>query len=267
MLRVEEAALATKTRPPLGAEETRTVLRRAAELDREHAPAPRGGVADEPRLDAGDLERIAAESGLSRESLRRAVDELSGGVLERGRARPEGETRPVEAVVQQTFADPADAVERRLSAALGQSGLEPVRRGPHATRWEPAAGLHHALGRAVNWRGSSAWIGSAVESSVYDVPGGRSCVELRADAKDLRLPVATATALLLAFPAGIALLVTLAIGLSAGFTTQHAFACLAIVAAWIALSALVSAGVGRRRVRKLRRSLERLLAQLGAAQV
>jgi hypothetical protein len=39
------------------------------------------------------------------------------------------------------------------------------------------------------------------------------------------------------------------------------------VAAWIALSALVSAGVGRRRVRKLRRSLERLLAQLGAAQV
>ena len=73
--------MATKTRPPLGAEETRIVLRRAAELDREHAPPLRATIADEPRLDAGDLERIAAESGLSRESLRRAVDELTGGVL------------------------------------------------------------------------------------------------------------------------------------------------------------------------------------------
>jgi hypothetical protein len=265
MLPGQEAALATKTRPPLGAEETRIVLRRAAELDREHAPPPRSTVGDEPRLDAGDLERIAAESGLSRESLRRAVDELSGGVLEPRRAQTEDDTRPAEAVVQRTFAEPAEVIEQRLSAALSQSGLEAARRGPHATRWEPAAGLHHALGRAVNWRGSSAWIGSAVESSVYAVPGDRSCVELRADAKDLRLPVATAAALLLAFPAGIALLVTLAIGLSAGFTAQHAFACLVIVAAWIALSALVSAGVGRRRVRKLRRSLERLLAQLGGA--
>ncbi|HEY6909796.1 MAG TPA: hypothetical protein VI356_10525 [Myxococcales bacterium] len=253
--------MATKTRPPLGAEETRAVLRRAAELDREHAP-PRTSIAEEPRLDAGELERIAAESGLSPESLRRAVDELSGGAL----APTDDDTRPAEAVVQQTFADPADVVERRLSAALGRSGLAPVRRGPHATRWEPAAGLHHTLGRAVNWRGSSAWIGSAVESSVYAIPGGRSCAELRADAKDLRLPVATAAALLLAFPAGIALLVTLAIGLSAGFAAQHAFAGLAIVAAWIALSALASVAVGRRRVRKLRLSLERLLAQLGAAQ-
>lgn len=257
----------TKTRPPLGAEETRVVLRRAAELDREHAPPPRSTMGDEPRLDAGDLERIAAESGLSRESLRRAVDELSGGVLEHGGDRPEAEARPAESVLRQTFAEPADLVERRLSAALSQSGLEAVRRGPHATRWEPAAGLHHALGRAVNWRGSSAWIGSAVESSVYAVPGGRSCAELRADAKDLRLPVATAAALLLAFPAGIALLVTLAIGLSSGFTAQHAVACLLIVAAWVALSALFSLGISRRRVRKLRRSLERLLAQLGAAQV
>jgi hypothetical protein len=256
--------LATKTRTPLGAEETRVVLRRAAELDREHTRAPLPAVADEPRLDAADLERIALESGLSPESLQRAIDELHGGALERQERKQglEASGRTARAVAQQTFAEPAAVIEQRLSARLEASGLEPVRRGPHATRWEPAAGLHHALGRAVDWRGSSAWIGSAVESSVYAVPGERSRAELRGDAKDLRLPIATIAALLLAFPAGIALLVALAVGLRAGFGPQHAVACLVIVAAWLLLSALISRGVARRRVRKLQRSLERLLAQL-----
>jgi hypothetical protein len=166
-------------------------------------------------------------------------------------------------VAQQTFAEPAAVIEQRLSAVLEENGLEPVRRAPHATRWEPAAGLRHALGRALDFRGTSAWIGSAVESSVYAVPGERSSAQLRGDAKDLRLPIATMTAVLLAFPAGIALLVALAIGLSNGFAPQHALACLVIVACWIALSALISRGVARRRMRKLRRSQERMLAQLG----
>jgi hypothetical protein len=213
-------------------------------------------------LDAAELERIAAESGLSAESLRRAIDELRRGALDREEsvgAKPGGD----EAVARQTFADPPPTIERRLAALLQESGLEPVRRGPHATRWEPAPGLHRALGRAVDWRGSSAWIGSAVESSVYAVPGERSSAVLRGNVKDLRLPIATLTALLLAFPAGIALLVTLAIGLSSGFAPQHVLACLLIVAGWVVLSALIARGVARRRVRKLRRSLERMLAQLG----
>lgn len=255
--------MATKTRTPLGAEETRVVLRRAAELDREHTRAPLPAVTDEPRLDAADLERIALESGLSPESLQRAIDELHGGALEERPQGLEASGRTAQAVAQQTFAEPAAVIEQRLSARLEASGLEPVRRGPHATRWEPAAGLHHALGRAVDWRGSSAWIGSAVESSVYAVPGDRSRAELRGDAKDLRLPIATIAALLLAFPAGIALLVALAVGLRAGFGPQHLVACLVIVALWVLLSALISRGVARRRVRKLQRSLERLLAQLG----
>lgn len=261
-----EVVLTTKTRTPLGAEQTRIVLRRAAELDREHAPAPLPVAAEEPRLDAADLERIAAESGLSRESLRRAIDELGGGVLDGGEEashRLEAGPRAAQAVAQRTFAEPAAVIEQRLSAALEESGLEPVRRAPHATRWEPAAGLRHALGRAVDWRGTSAWIGSAVESSVYAVPGERSSAELRGNTKDLRLPIATIAALVLAVPAGIALLVALAIGLSAGFAPRHALACLVIVASWVMLSALISRGVARRRVRKLRRSLERLLAQLG----
>jgi hypothetical protein len=254
--------LATRTRNPLGPEETQAVIRRAAELDREHTPAPRPVLGEEPRLDPADLERIAAESGLSPESLRRAIDELHGGALQSGE-QPADATRPAEAVAQETFAEPPAVIERRLSAILQESGLEPVRRGPHATRWEPAPGLHRALGRAVDWRGSSAWIGSSIESSVYAVPGDRSRAELRGDAKDLRLPIATIFALLLAFPAGIALLVTLAIGLSAGFGPQHGVAMAVIVAAWILLTALISRGVARRRARKLRRSLERLLAQLG----
>jgi hypothetical protein len=237
------------------------VIRRAAELDREHTPS-RPVLGEEPRLDPADLERIAAESGLSPESLRRAIDELHGGALESGERSAET-IRPAEATARQTFAEPAAVIERRLSAVLQESGLEPVRRGPHATEWEPAPGLHRALGRAVDWRGSSAWIGSSIQSSVYAVPGDRSRAELRGDAKDLRLPIATVFALLLAFPAGIALLVTLAIGLSAGFGPQHAIACALIVAAWLLLTALISRGVARRRLRKLRRSLERMLAQVG----
>lgn len=258
--------MATRTRNPLGADETRAVIRRAAELDREHAAVSQPVLGDEQRLDPADLERIAAESGLSPESLRRAIDELRGGALEPGEKRPRGpeaSRRTAEAIAQQTFAEPPAVIERRLSAVLQEHGLEPVRRGPHATQWEPAPGLHRALGRAVDWRGSSAWIGSSIESSVYAVPGDRSRVELRGDAKDLRLPITTIAALLLAFPAGIALLVTLAIGLSAGFASQHAMACLVIVAAWVLLTALISRGISRRRLRKLRRSLERLLAQLG----
>ena len=256
--------MATNTRIPLGSEETRTVLRRAAELDREHAPASLPTLSAEPRLDDADLERIAAESGLSREALRRAIDELRGGALEPGEGPArEAAPGPDQAMARQTFAEPAPVIDRRLSAVLQSSGLEAVRRGPHATRWEPASGLHRAVGRAIDWRGSSAFIGAAVESSVYAVPGERSCAELRGDVKDLRLPVAAITAIALAFPAGIALLVALAIGLSAGFSLQHAVACLAIVAAWLLLSALISRGVSRRRARKLRRSLERLLAQVG----
>ena len=256
--------MATKTRAPLGAEETRAVLQRAAELDREHAPPP-AAVGEEPRLDAADLERIAAESGLSREALRRALDELRGGALGSGEKPPEEPeaARTGQAVVRQTFAEPAAVVEQRLSRILEESGLEPVQRGPHATRWEPAPGLHQVLGRAVDWRGRSAWIGAAVESSVYAVPGERSCAELRGDAKNLRLPIATLAALVLAFPAGIALLVALLAGLRAGFGAPHLLACLIIVAAWVLLSALISRAFGRSRVRKLRRSLERLLAQVG----
>jgi hypothetical protein len=254
--------LATKTRTPLGADETRAVIQRAAELDREHTPVSPAVLGDEPRLDPADLERIAAESGLSTESLRRAIDELRGGALDSAERRGDSSS-PADAMAQQTFAEDPALIERRLSALLQESGLEAVRRGPHATRWEPAPGLHRAVGRAVDWRGSSAWIGSSIESSVYGIVGDRSRAELRGDAKDLRLPIATIFALLLAFPAGIALLVTLAIGLSTGFTSQHGVAMAVIVAAWILLTALISRGVARRRVRKLQRSLERLLARLG----
>jgi hypothetical protein len=247
--------LATRTRPPLGAEETRAVLRRAAELDREHGAASVQLDSAGPRIDSADLERIAAESGLSPESLQRAIDELQGGAL--------AADRTFDATARQTFTEPAGAIDRRLSELLKQSGLEAVRRDPHATRWEPSPGLHHAVGRAINLRGSSAFIGATLESSVYDVAGGRSSAVLRGDAKDLRLPFATLAALALAFPAGIALLVALAAGLRSGFGPQHAFACLVIVGAWVLLSALISRGLTRRRVRKLQRSLERLLAQAG----
>jgi hypothetical protein len=254
-------------RSPLGPEQTRTVLRRAAELDREHASGSVSAAMRseaEPRIDAADLERIAAESGLSRESLQRALDELGGGALDT-REKPRGLQRLValeSTAVQRTFEEPAEVVEQRLFATMLSSGLNPVRRAKHVTRWEPASGLRHTLGRAVDWRGTSVWTGSAIESSVYAVPGQRSSAELRGDARDLLLPTAIITALLLALPAGFALLVTLAVGLRAGFAPQHALACLLVIAGWAALTVLISRGTARRRTRKLRRALERILAQL-----
>jgi len=230
-------------------------------LDREHGAGRVDLDSAGPRIDPADLEQIAAESGLSPESLRRAIDELQGGAL--GRHEGEPTDRVFDATARQTFAESAETVERRLSAMLTQSGLEPVRREPHATRWEPAPGLHHTVLRAINLRGSSAFIGAAIESSVYAVPGGRSSAVLRGDVKDLRLPLATLAALALAFPFGIALLVALVAGLRSGFGPQVALACLLIVGAWLLLSALIARGLTRRRVRKLQRSLERLLAQAG----
>lgn len=61
----------------------------------------------------------------------------------------------------------------------------------------------------------------------------------------------------------IALLVVMAIGLSAGLAPQHALALLLVVAAW-ALSTLgISRSLARQRVRKLQRALERVLGQIG----
>ena len=248
----------------LGPEETEKVLRRAAELDRAHGGARLLPAAEEPRLDAADLHRIAAESGLSPEAVQRALSELGGGGLERI-PPPRGVQRLIAGesnVAQRSFGEPADKLEARLTATLRRSGLSPIHTAPHLTRWEPAQGLHHALGRAVDWRGTGIWTGSAIESAVYPVPGERSSVELRGDAGNLMTPIAIVTGLLLSAPTGIALLVVLGLGVRWGFQGQHLLAFIGILAAWALLTAAITRGVARGRVRKLRRALEGLLGQL-----
>lgn len=251
---------------PLGSDETQTVLRRAAELDRQRVakePLPLR-TEGEPRLEAADLERVAADSGLSRESVRRALAELHGGALEEGpRAPPLHKFVAGDAVVaEQTFDAPAAVIEARLAATLRSNGLSVAQKAPHATRWEPAPGLTNTLGRAVNWGGTAVWTGASVESGVHAVAGERTSAELRGDAKELISPIATLTGLLLAFPAGLALLVVLGFGVRWGFSAQHALALALILAAWMGLTALISRGVARRRVKKLRRALQRMLAQV-----
>jgi hypothetical protein len=242
----------------LGPEETQKVLRRAAELDRQHATVGASiGAAHEPRIDAVELERIAAESGLSPEAVGRALDELSGGTLavvpKRGGAS-----------ARRTYDGAARGIEERLAAAMLRNGLSPIERTPLAIRWEPARGVRHAVGRALDLEGAGAWLGATVESSVYSIPGDRCSAELVGDVKDMTLPIATILALVLAFPAGIALLVLLAIGLRAGVPAQHGLGMLLVIATWAALTALISRGVARSRMRKLQRALERILAQIGA---
>lgn len=245
---------------PLGAEETQAVLRRAAELDRKQAAAP-SLRAGEPRLEPHELERVAAESGLSPEAMRRALSELHGGAL--GARPPEPHFITGDAVTaEQTFDAPPEVVEERLAAAMRRNGLEVAERAAHVTRWEPSPGLRQTLSRAVNLDGTAAWVGATVESGVHAVPGQRTAAELRGDARNLGSPIAAVAALLLAFPAGIALLVVLAFGLRWGFSAQQGLALLAIAAAWLALSVAISRGVARRRVKKLRRALQRVLQQV-----
>ena len=254
----------------LGAEETQAVLRRAAELDRDHAAAAAGPAVlasdEEVGLDAEDLEKIAAESGLSREAVRRAVAELRGGRFDK-KEPPRGVQRlvagePTEAEL--SIAAPPHSAERNLTALLANRGLEPVKRGPDATRWEPKLGLRASLGRVANLGGNGAFIGSTVESSVWAAPGGGSRVALRGEAGNLMASIATIAGLLLAFPAGIAMLVVLALGARWGFGGQHALAFLMVAVAWAGLTTLIARGVARKRVRKLRRSLERALEELAA---
>ena len=252
----------------LGAEETEVVLRRAAELDRDHASRTDAGpIAGEPvGLEAHELEAIGAEAGLSPEAIRRAVAELRGGKLD-GRPTPRTVQRlvagePTEA--ERSVAAPPHSAERNLTALLGDRGLEPVQRGPDATRWEPKLGLRHSLGRVANLRGNGAFIGTTVESSVWAAPGGGSRVALRSDAGNLTSSIATVAGLLLAFPAGIALLVVLALGARWGFNGQHLLAFLMIAISWAGLTALIARGVAKKRVKKLRRSLERALEELAA---
>ncbi len=249
-----------RTRPneqTLGPDESQQILRRAAELDRKHA-APAGLIdKDEPRHDAAELQRIAAESGLSKESLRRALDELNGGALARSVSR-----KAEPGVATGVFSEPPELVEKRLAAALVREGLARANRTAHATQWRPAAGIGNAVARAFDLGGRGAWLGATVESSVYAVPGERSSAELRGQVKDIRAPVATVAGLLLGFPAVIALLVFLAVGLSEGNAGAHGAGMLVVTALWAVLTALISRGVSRGRVRKLQRALERTLSQI-----
>ena len=254
----------------LGPEETQEVLRRAAELDRDHAaaavPALRRAAESEVGLDAEDLERIAAEAGLSREAVRRAVAELEAGKLDRP-APATGLKRLVAGEPTETeraLDVPTAVAAPRLERLLRGKGLEAVGRQPDATRWEPRMGLRHSLGRLVNQGGTGVFIGSAVESSVWPAPNGTSRVFLRGDSNGVLASIAIVVGLLLAAPAGIAFLVVLGLGVRWGFGGQHLLGFLLVAAAWTALTAAISRGLARKRVRKLRLALERTLEELAA---
>jgi hypothetical protein len=139
-----------------------------------------------------------------------------------------------------------------------------VNTAPHATQWLPAPGIGNGISRVLDLGGQRAFLGAAVESSVYAVAGGRTSAELRGHTADMTTPVATVAGLLLAFPAGIALLFLLMLGLSQGVPLQHGLAMLVVAALWAALTFLISRGVTRGRARKLQRALERTLRQLAA---
>jgi hypothetical protein len=252
----------------MGPEQTREVLRRAAEIDLEHAaaagPALRRAGEVTVSLSDHDVERIAVESGLSREAVRRALAEQRGGRPARreGRLRRWAMGEPAE--VSRTFDAPADAVEANLVNTLHAKGLERARRGKHGTRWEPKRGLRHAVGRAMDRAGPGELIRSPIESDVWAAPGGQTRATLSSAADNLFATFAVIAAVVLAFPAGIALLVVIALGLRYGFTAQHALGVLLIGAAWAAASVLAGRTIARRKARKLRRSLERALDEVAA---
>ena len=177
---MERAPLERTLPSAFGPEETQRVLRRAAELDREQAPAaPALRLPDEPVIDAAELERIASESGLSPEAVRRALHELNGGAL-----TPRPGPTPA-AAAGRMFSERPELIEERLTAAMLRGGLSPIHVAPHSTRWVPSAGVGQTLARAVDLDGRGAWLGATVASSVYAVAGERSSAELQGEVRDL----------------------------------------------------------------------------------
>ncbi len=122
-------------------EETRAVLRRAAELDALLQTAP------DDHLDEDVVRQAAAEVGLSADNVERAVAELRSGRLVQAADLPTGRRAGLDAVVVLTHPTArTEAVEHWLSSQW----FELRRRRGATSDWEPRGGLAAKARRATD---------------------------------------------------------------------------------------------------------------------
>ena len=127
----------------LSEDQVALVFRRAAELDAASPERPDG-------FDAATLERIGAEAGLSPAAVRRALDELRSGRLERAVPPESPTTVPRRHTIERVVpADPAIASER-LEAFLRSQVLRVCRRLGTLSVWEPSRSLGANLVRGID---------------------------------------------------------------------------------------------------------------------
>ena len=154
---------------PITAEETQQLLRRAAELEREkQKPAP------EVSLDWHEVERIAMEAGLSRESIQRAFAELrTVGLAPKPKAGLADRLIGPESITVHSLSPlPPEEARKKLHAILRAELLHPEARNGSRTTWTPASGLWASIQRGINFRGQAAWRREQVVSEVSEAPAG-----------------------------------------------------------------------------------------------
>jgi hypothetical protein len=126
------------------------VLRRAAELEQN-----RGSESAE-LISPSELEKIAAEAGLSQDSLSRALAEVRSGALQPiAPVAPPGvldrAIGPERLVVERVVRGPVEDVKRRLERFLKDQLLQVKRNFGDRVVWERADGFWPGMMRAFDW--------------------------------------------------------------------------------------------------------------------
>lgn len=138
--------------PAYTAEDLERVVRRAAELQ------SLSGGGEAPVFSEEDVVRIAADVGVSAEHVREAMTELRARDL----LRDEQEEHPLVrwlfgsavASASRRLSGPREAVQSRIESALeSDQGMQPMRRAPGLSVWEPSGDLLNMVQRLTDFSG------------------------------------------------------------------------------------------------------------------
>lgn len=254
--------------PALSLAQVEAVLRRAVQLETMQR------LPDAPGLTAGELTRVALEAGLSPEAVEAALRELELGQLpgDRREALLDRLFGPACATAGRSLTRPSEVLQARLQQLLGDELLEPLERQGRRTIWAPVRGLRAGVLRAVRlgWKGSGDWKSMELTAEVRpaDAAASRSLVLLEARLSDRAtystgpLLAAAATALATLVLGGTGLDQLLQHGADAAPLLVGAGGAAFGGAAVAALMGRATARAWRRRLRRVRASLDQVLDRL-----
>lgn len=169
-------------RPSYTAEQLERVVRRAAELQ------SLAGDGEAPVFGEEELLRIAGEVGIRPEHVREAVTELRARDL----IRDEHDEHPLlawlfgstQATASRRLPGQREAVQSRLETALErEQGMQPIRRAPGLSVWEPSGDLLDTIQRMTDFSGRRYRLAEAENISLHLAGWDRdhTLVHLQAD--------------------------------------------------------------------------------------